>query len=63
VQPSTLRDYDDRNMFCLFLLPGNNENRKVVPLAWVSSCCLDIMNKTLVSGYNLMVTNGWLCFR
>ncbi|ONL98806.1 inter-alpha-trypsin inhibitor heavy chain-related [Zea mays] len=29
VQPSTLRDYDDRDMFCLFLLPGNNENRKV----------------------------------
>ncbi|CAL4939884.1 unnamed protein product [Urochloa decumbens] len=29
VQPSTLRDYEDRDMFCLFLLPGNNENRKV----------------------------------
>ena len=32
MQPSTLRDYDDRDMFCLFLLPGNNANRKVVPL-------------------------------
>ncbi|KQK21328.1 hypothetical protein BRADI_1g60207v3 [Brachypodium distachyon] len=29
VQPSTLRDYDDRDMFCIFLLPGNNQNRKV----------------------------------
>ncbi|KAK3146990.1 hypothetical protein QOZ80_3BG0276300 [Eleusine coracana subsp. coracana] len=29
VQPSTLRDYDERDMFCLFLLPGNNENRKI----------------------------------
>ncbi|XP_062211501.1 uncharacterized protein LOC133912666 [Phragmites australis] len=29
VQPSTLRDYDDRDMFCIFLLPGNNEKRKV----------------------------------
>jgi hypothetical protein len=29
VQPSTLRDYDDRDMFCLFLLPGNNLDRKV----------------------------------
>ncbi|KAG8063075.1 hypothetical protein GUJ93_ZPchr0003g17268 [Zizania palustris] len=29
VQPSTLRDYDDRDMFCIFLLPGNNKKRKV----------------------------------
>jgi hypothetical protein len=35
VQPSTLRDYDDRDMFCLFLLPGNNLDRKVVALPWL----------------------------
>ncbi|CAN6306308.1 unnamed protein product [Urochloa humidicola] len=35
VQPSTLRDYEDRDMFCLFLLPGNNENRKVFKKAVV----------------------------
>ncbi|TVU46604.1 hypothetical protein EJB05_06149, partial [Eragrostis curvula] len=29
VQPSTLRDYDDRDLFCIFLLPGNNASRKV----------------------------------
>ncbi|KAG8099382.1 hypothetical protein GUJ93_ZPchr0013g35406 [Zizania palustris] len=28
VQPSTLRDYDDRDRFCIFLLPGS-VNRKV----------------------------------
>jgi hypothetical protein len=28
VQPSTLRDYDDRDRFCIFLLPGGG-NRKV----------------------------------
>ncbi|KAL5198684.1 hypothetical protein ABZP36_002196 [Zizania latifolia] len=28
VQPSTLRDYDDRDRFCIFLLPGSG-NRKV----------------------------------
>ncbi|KAG2638313.1 uncharacterized protein LOC120661822 isoform X2 [Panicum virgatum] len=28
VQPATLRDYDDRDMFCIFLLPGSG-NRKV----------------------------------
>ncbi|OEL21901.1 hypothetical protein BAE44_0017080 [Dichanthelium oligosanthes] len=28
VQPSTLRDYDDRDSFCVFLLPGSG-NRKV----------------------------------
>jgi hypothetical protein len=61
VQPSTLRDYDDRDMFCLFLLPGNNENRKVVVLTWVSLCFLNIMNQ-IFSGYNLMVKNGWLSF-
>ncbi|XP_062215389.1 uncharacterized protein LOC133915962 [Phragmites australis] len=35
VQPSTLRDYDDRDMFCIFLLPGNNVNRKVFKKAVV----------------------------
>uniref|UniRef100_J3LPN1 VWFA domain-containing protein n=1 Tax=Oryza brachyantha TaxID=4533 RepID=J3LPN1_ORYBR len=29
VQPSTLRDYDDRDMFFIFLLPGNNQKRKI----------------------------------
>jgi len=33
VKPSTLRDYDDRDMFCLFLLPGKNVDRK-------KGCCL-----------------------
>lgn len=61
MQPSTLRDYDDRDMFCLFLLPGNNENRKVVVLTWVSLCFLNIMNQ-IFSGYNLMVKNSWLSF-
>ncbi|XP_066398096.1 uncharacterized protein [Miscanthus floridulus] len=28
VQPATLRDYDERDMFCIFLLPGSG-NRKV----------------------------------
>jgi len=28
VQPATLHDYDDRDMFCIFLLPGSG-NRKV----------------------------------
>lgn len=61
MQPSTLRDYNDRDMFCLFLLPGNNENRKVVVLTWVSLCFLNIMNQ-IFSGYNLMVKNSWLSF-
>ncbi|VAI27494.1 unnamed protein product [Triticum turgidum subsp. durum] len=29
VQRSTLRDYDDRDIFSIFLLPGNNQNRKI----------------------------------
>ncbi|CAM0873292.1 unnamed protein product [Alopecurus aequalis] len=29
VQRSTLRDYDERDIFCIFLLPGNKQNRKV----------------------------------
>uniref|UniRef100_M8BCQ5 Uncharacterized protein n=1 Tax=Aegilops tauschii TaxID=37682 RepID=M8BCQ5_AEGTA len=28
VQRSTLRDYDDRDIFSIFLLPGNNQKRK-----------------------------------
>ncbi|KAM0861071.1 hypothetical protein ACQ4PT_046143 [Festuca glaucescens] len=35
VQRSTLRDYDDRDMFCIFLLPGNKQNRKVFKKAVV----------------------------
>jgi hypothetical protein len=52
VQPSTLRDYDERDMFYLFLLPGNNENRKVVSLFWVSPGGIadSTMTKTFVSG-------------
>ncbi|ONM59604.1 inter-alpha-trypsin inhibitor heavy chain-related [Zea mays] len=34
VQPATLCDYDDRDMFCIFLLPGSG-NRKGI---WKSSC-------------------------
>jgi hypothetical protein len=49
VQPSTLRDYDERDMFCLFLLPGNNENRKVVALIWVSPWCHSTMSKIIVN--------------
>lgn len=29
VQRSTLRDYDDRDIFNIFLLPGNNQKRKI----------------------------------
>ena len=43
MQPSTLRDYDERDMFCLFLLPGNKQIRKVVLSTWLLSCFLDYM--------------------
>jgi len=58
VQPSTLRDYDDRDMFCLFLLPGNNENRKVFRKAvvYIIDTSGSMQGKPLESVKNAMST-------
>lgn len=29
LQSASVQDYDQRDMFCLFLIPGNNKKRKV----------------------------------
>nr|CAB3500542.1 unnamed protein product [Digitaria exilis] len=56
VQPSTLRDYDDRDMFCLFLLPGNNANRKVFRKAvvYIVDTSASMQGKPLDSVKNAM---------
>uniref|UniRef100_A0A0E0KEX1 VWFA domain-containing protein n=1 Tax=Oryza punctata TaxID=4537 RepID=A0A0E0KEX1_ORYPU len=58
VQPSTLRDYDDRDMFCIFLLPGNNQKRKVFRNAavFIIDTSGSMQGKPLESVKNAMYT-------
>ncbi|KAJ1296761.1 hypothetical protein BS78_01G327000 [Paspalum vaginatum] len=58
VQPSTLRDYDDRDMFCLFLLPGNNGIRKVFrkAIVYIIDTSGSMQGKPLESVKNAMST-------
>ncbi|KAL6878213.1 hypothetical protein ACP4OV_012383 [Aristida adscensionis] len=58
VQPSTLRDYDDRDMFCIFLLPGNNPNRKVFRKAvvFIVDTSRSMQGKPLENVKNAMCT-------
>ncbi|XP_039832733.1 uncharacterized protein LOC120693379 isoform X2 [Panicum virgatum] len=58
VKPSTLRDYDDRDMFCLFLLPGKNVDRKVFRKAvvYIIDTSGSMQGKPLESVKNAMST-------
>ncbi|WVZ57241.1 hypothetical protein U9M48_007649 [Paspalum notatum var. saurae] len=58
VQPSTLRDYDDRDMFCLFLLPGNTRIRKVFrkSIVYIIDASGSMQGKPLESVKNAMST-------
>lgn len=58
MQRSTLRDYDDRDIFNIFLLPGNNQKRKVVPFTY----CLIIstlVTKLCQCGNHLMLEDNF----
>uniref|UniRef100_A0A0E0D1Z0 VWFA domain-containing protein n=1 Tax=Oryza meridionalis TaxID=40149 RepID=A0A0E0D1Z0_9ORYZ len=58
VQPSTSDDYDDRDMFCIFLLPGNNQKRKVFRNAsvFIIDTSGSMQGKPLESVKNAMYT-------
>ncbi|KAF0922327.1 hypothetical protein E2562_031819 [Oryza meyeriana var. granulata] len=58
VQPSTLPDYDDRDMFCIFLLPRNNQKRKVFRKAavFIIDTSGSMQGKPLESVKNAMYT-------